>query len=292
MNASFRHSRYILASAALLTLGAGCARESRQAQTPSETFESRAPEGSTADQGSAAQAPGAAHQHGMGHMHGERGATPDERGLQGQQGLGSQQGGLGNQQGAGQATGQGAGQATGQGTGQTTGSTSGFGRTTPGAQANAAADMMSEQELCTQLLQGSALRVENIDRGARIVVTPKNKSDLATVRESVTRIEAKFHPTAHATPRGDEASRCALFDVVETGARATIQEGPNQVSLLLVAADNDDVAELRRQVRAFSGSAGKARPDSGQKQQGSQKQQGEKYHDENLPPDGDQRRLP
>jgi len=272
MNGSFRSSLFVLGSAALLSIAGGCARESKPAQTagPSETFESRTSEGSMGEMGSSDQASGTAHQHGMGHMHTGMGATPDQQDAQVQHGQGQQgqQGqGLQGQQGQG-LQGQGAAQS---GAGQTAAQPGqGFGQTTANAQAHAAADMMSEQELCSQLVQGSAIRVENIERGVRVVLSPKNRGDLAAVRESVQRIEARLQPTAQSTPRGDEASRCALFDVVALGARATISEGPSQVTLLIVATDEKPVAEVRSRVRAFAAGPGAAQTGAGngQKQQG------------------------
>lgn len=127
------------------------------------------------------------------------------------------------------------------------------------------AEAMTEQQLCEQLAQDSTISVQDIDNGVRIILRPKTGRDLAAIREAAQRIEQRMQPMATAAPRGDVASQCALFDVGQLGARASIQERPDEVHLILTTTDTTNVSSLRQRAREFADQSG--RTQQGQQQQ-------------------------
>ncbi|AKT37235.1 hypothetical protein [Chondromyces crocatus] len=113
------------------------------------------------------------------------------------------------------------------------------------------ADAMSEQQLCKQLTEANRLQVQNIDNGVRIVIAPKTGTELTAIRETVQRIESRMAPMSTTSQRGEASTQCKLFDVGQLGARASMQERPNQVHLILTTTDTTNVGKLRQEARSF-----------------------------------------
>lgn len=213
----------MLGAAALMTLGVGCSRHEKPAQSArhraTPAFES---------------------------------AVPAEQGQTGQYGQG--------QAGQGQAGqwGQGQGQAGQWGQGQ-----AGQGQ----------AGMMSEQQMCSSLVQHSNLRVEDIEGGVAIIATPKSGVDLSTLRGDALHIAYTMSPPAgeqRAARPTSASERCALFDLGQTAGRSGVVEQGNEIRILLLAQDTSGVPALRSQTRNFVRQWGQEGVQSGQ---GGQKEQ-------------------
>jgi hypothetical protein len=226
----------MLGAAALMTLGVGCGRGEKPAQSAQRrstpAFESAVP----ADQGQT-------------DLYG-RG-----QGQTGQTGQTDQMGQMGQDQ-----SGQGQGQ-TGQGqTGQ------GQMGQDQGAHAGMAA-MMSEQEMCSSLVQHANLRVEDIEGGVAIIATPKSGVDLSTLRGDALHIAYTMSPPAgeqrSARPTS-AAERCPLFDLGQTAGRSGVIEQGNEIRILLLAQDTTGVPTLRSQTRGFVRQWGQEGVQSGQ----------------------------
>lgn len=127
-----------------------------------------------------------------------------------------------------------------------------------GATQGVAPQAMTELQLCNQLTGGSTLTAQDIDNGVRIVLRPKTGQDVAAIRETAQRIEQRMLPMAAPAPRGDAASQCALFDVGQLGARASIQERPDEVHLILTTTDTANLSSLRQRARDFVEQSGRA----------------------------------
>ncbi|TKC99354.1 hypothetical protein [Polyangium fumosum] len=206
----------MLGAAALMTLGVGCGRGEKPAQSaqqrPTPAFEAAAP----AEQG-----------------------QPSPYYGQGQAG----------QYGQGQAGQWGQGQA-----GQGQGGQAGMG-------------MMSEQEMCSSLVQHSNLRVEDIEGGVAIIASPKAGVDLSTLRGDAIHIAYTMSPPSgeqHAARPTSAAERCALFDLGQMAGRSGLIEQGNEIRILLLAQDASGVPNLRNQTRAFVRQWGQEGVQSGQ----------------------------
>ncbi|MCC6553001.1 MAG: hypothetical protein IT372_08265 [Polyangiaceae bacterium] len=127
----------------------------------------------------------------------------------------------------------------------------GFGVGAPGQQGDS-----GEAMICNELEQTANVRVENTATGAVLIMTPKSGKDMAAVRQVAQRIEARMQPSgqgAQAAPQAGGAAQCALFDIGRAGARATIQETPTSIRLLLTAPDRSGIEEVRRRAKDFAG---------------------------------------
>ncbi|MDI1484789.1 hypothetical protein [Polyangium sp. y55x31] len=203
----------MLGAAALMTLGVGCSRHEKPAQSAQHratpAFES---------------------------------AVPAEQGQMGQYGHGQA-----GQWGQGQA---GQGQAGQWGQGQA-----------------GQAGMLSEQEMCSSLVQHSNLRVEDIEGGVAIIATPKSGVDLSTLRGDALHIAYTMSPPAgeqRAARPTSASERCALFDLGQTAGRSGIVEQGNEIRILLLAQDTSGVPTLRSQTRNFVRQWGQQGVQSGQ----------------------------
>ncbi|MDC0740233.1 hypothetical protein [Polyangium mundeleinium] len=219
----------MLGAAALMTLGVGCGRGEKPAQSaqrrPTPAFEAAAP----AEQGQPSP------------YYGQGQAGQYGQGQAGQYGQG--------QAGQGQAGQYGQGQA-----GQDQGGHAGMG-------------MMSEQEMCSSFVQHSNLRVEDIEGGVAIIASPKAGVDLSTLRGDAIHIAYTMSPPAgeqHAARPTSAAERCALFDLGQMAGRSGLIEQGNEIRILLLAQDASGVPNLRNQTRAFVRQWGQEGVQSGQ----------------------------
>ena len=214
----FRLSCSTLGTVALMIL-AGCGGQPQQPAEP-QTLESMPP-GETGESGQQGEQPGA---------QAEPGAQAGQ-GMMGHEQMGQPQGQPGMGAGA-----QGA---------------------PPGAQPAAPPSPQgdaTEVQICAEIQQNATVRVENIANGAVLIMTPKSGSDLASVRQTAQRVEARMRPADQGgvQPAPQGAAMCALFDVGRVGARATIQETPTSIRLLLTAPDRPSVEQVRRHAREFA----------------------------------------
>jgi len=208
----------MLGAAALMTLGVGCGRSDRPAQSAQQrratpAFESEIP----AEQ----RQPGAPGQGQTGQWgQGQTGETTAPQGQAGQWGQGQ----------------------TGQGP------------MGPGQGAHEGMGMLNEQEMCSSLIQHANLRVEDIEGGVAIIATPKSGVDLSTLRGDALHIAYTMSPPAgdqRAARPTSAAERCTLFDLGQMAGRSGVIEQGNEIRILLLAQDTTGVPTLRSQTRSF-----------------------------------------
>ena len=181
MNAPFRHARFTLGSIALLALATACSKESRPAREPSPTFESRIGE-------STAPAPNAQDVHEHGAMGTMPGVTP------GQTSVPREPGAIPPSQSPGVDRTPMPGSSTDTSLGAPSGSTPDTGAIEP---------MINEREMCDELKIGVNMRIDNVQEGAAIVITPKTGTDLAVVRERAQKIERLVGMINSGNPSGE-----------------------------------------------------------------------------------------
>lgn len=112
-----------------------------------------------------------------------------------------------------------------------------------------------EAALCSALAQQATLRVEDIQGGASLVLTPRTGADMQAVRDAARAFEEQMVRTR---PRGD-GSPCALFELGHAGARAAVSEGPETMRIFITTSDPAQVETIRRQARNFAMSAERER---------------------------------
>ncbi|EYF02513.1 hypothetical protein [Chondromyces apiculatus] len=263
MKASFHRSWFYLGSVALVMVASGCVSDrTRDARSPgrSETFESRAPEASDEGPARPVMAPDyhAMHDDPLG-MHGrprpgldaafpgqpQTDLLPDPRRTDTSRGE-MKMNHLPDQQEPRSAT--------------LAPRSAGQDQTAAGEQVSISPDAMSERQLCQQLAAAGRLEVQDIENGVRIIIAPKTAAELAAVRETAQRIESRMQPGSAAAPRGEPSTQCKLFEVGQLGARASIQERPNQIHLILTTTDTLNVTDVRREARAFVATGSPAPP--------------------------------
>lgn len=112
-----------------------------------------------------------------------------------------------------------------------------------------------EAALCGALAQQATLRVEDIQGGASLVLTPRTEADMQAVRDAARAFEQQM---GSVRPRGD-GSPCALFELGHAGARAAVSEGPDTMRIFITTSDPAQVETIRRQARNFAMSAERER---------------------------------
>ncbi|MRG93964.1 hypothetical protein [Polyangium spumosum] len=133
--------------------------------------------------------------------------------------------------------------------------------------------MLSEQEMCSSLVQHSNLRVEDIEGGVAIIATPKSGVDLSTLRGDALHIAYTMSPPAgeqRAARPTSAAERCPLFDLGQMAGRSGVIEQGNEIRILMLAQDTAGVPTLRNQTRDFVRRWGQEGIQSGQNGQQNQ----------------------
>ena len=193
--------------------------------------------------------------------------TGSQQGQSGQQGTSGMTGGQGQigQPGQYAQQGQGAGQGAGQGNFGEQGSqygSQGFGAGLGEQQQGESAT--SEKVACDALANSAKMRVEDVQGGVSIVVTPKAGQEFSTVRDDARRLENTFHG-AHSAQQGDT---CGIAELARLpSVTAQVIEGNNNMRIQLTTTDDKEVKDLRRIARDEVNNLIKGVKSGGQKQQ-------------------------
>lgn len=121
--------------------------------------------------------------------------------------------------------------------------------------------MMSERQLCTGLAQNANMRVEEVENGVAIVMTPKQGVDPSTLRQHGVHASYMISPPGNQPPQArpqSSAERCSLFDLSSYTARSGVVEQGNEVRIILLGQSAGDVQTLRSQARLFAQEWGQA----------------------------------
>ena len=219
MKRSIKVLGWTLGSAALLTAGLGCSRESRPAQAPTGTssppFESNVP-----TPGTPAPPPGHA---------GEQPPPPP----------GQENAPLPPPPGN-------AGPATPPPPPPEMGAP--HGPEQPGATGG----NESEHQLCDALANDAKLHVEDVQHGVAIVAVPRTGHDISAIRDDSHRIESGIHQHGAEGP-GPEA--CGLFAIGRLpSVNVSVTEGTNSMRIVMTTSNPAEVKDLRRIAREQVGS--------------------------------------
>jgi hypothetical protein len=119
----------------------------------------------------------------------------------------------------------------------------------------------NERALCDSLSQDANMRVEDIQGGVAIVLTPRSGKDLDAVRNDARGIERSLSPgtagsSGRTQPTGE--GRCDLMEIGRQGATTSVIEGPSEVRILMTSPDATASKNLRKQVRDYVRSSTKA----------------------------------
>ena len=108
------------------------------------------------------------------------------------------------------------------------------------------------------------MRVEDVQGGVSIVVTPKAGQEFSTVRDDARRLENTFHG-AHSAQQGDT---CGIAELARLpSVTAQVIEGNNNMRIQLTTTDDKEVKDLRRIARDEVNNLIKGVKSGGQKQQ-------------------------
>ncbi|MDC3952914.1 hypothetical protein [Polyangium jinanense] len=215
----------MLGAAALMTLGVGCGRGEKPAQSaqqrPTPAFEAAVP----AEQGQAGQ-------YGQGQA-GQWG--------QGQAGQGQGQAGQG-QAGQGQAQGQ-AGQ-WGQGMGMM-------------SEQEMCSSFVQHSNLRVEDIEGGVAIIATPKSGVDLSTLRGDALHIAYTMSPPAGEQRAARPTS-------ASERCALFDLGQTAGRSGVMEQANEIRIILLAQDTTGVPALRNQARGFVRQWGQEGVQSGQ----------------------------
>jgi hypothetical protein len=119
----------------------------------------------------------------------------------------------------------------------------------PGATAN-------ERELCNTLAGHAHLKVEDVQNGVVIVMTPRGGADTSIVKDDARRIENGIH----AGPGGAAGESCGLFTLGRLpSAHVQIVDRPGGAGLMITTTNPAEVKDLRREARDDVSNLGKPR---------------------------------
>jgi hypothetical protein len=110
----------------------------------------------------------------------------------------------------------------------------------------------TERQLCDMLSSTAKLRVEDVQGGVAIVLSPKQGQDLATLRDEAHRMESMMRQRP-----GEGGGGCGLLAIGRLpSVTGSISEGQKEVRLVLHTANPAEVKDLRRaahqEVRSLS----------------------------------------
>jgi hypothetical protein len=267
MKRTIRLGGYVV-SLMLGALALGCGGDDKQARSPAgEPFES-----SVAEPRSTYSSSEAGAQSGMSGTTGQSGTT----GSTGTTGTGTSDMGA---TGSTDTTGTGA-----------TGTTTGMGDTGTTGMSGSTSTTGTGQDLCSMIERDATIKVMDMQRGIRLTITPRDASNLSSLRDSLRRIETTGasgsqsgstgsttggHSGSHggSGSQGGSAgggssagSTCALEGLSQFGAQVKVTEQAK--SLRVDITSTSDVTRLRQHVRTMP-QAGGSQGSSGSKQGGS-----------------------
>ena len=103
----------------------------------------------------------------------------------------------------------------------------------------------SERQLCDTLAASAKLRVEDVQNGAAIVLTPKGGHDISSIRDEAHRADTMFHQHA-----GEGTEACGLFSLGRLpSVQTSVTEGKKEVRILVTTSNPAEVKDLRRVAR-------------------------------------------
>lgn len=230
MKVTINHLSVALGSAAILSFAA-CSHNASQPSTPprsaptqtSPTFESNVPS-SQPSMGTMPQQSGSSQ--GYGTEHTDHGAMDH-----GQQNYGSQGQNMPGQQGMEQPS-YGAQDQNLQG------------------QTGTAQGTLNYTELCSSLTEQANVRVDNVQNGVALIITPKAGQTLDTIRDKTTEVERAMSSASNGQPSEGE---CTLFTMAkEPGTTTELSEGSQSIKITVTNQDPNTVKSLRKDAHDFS----------------------------------------
>ncbi len=114
---------------------------------------------------------------------------------------------------------------------------------------------MSERQLCTGLARNASMRVEEVESGVAIIMTPKQGIDPSALRQHGLHASYMITPPVNQPPQArpqSAAERCSLFDLSTYTSRSGVVEQGNEVRIILIGQSAGDVQTLRSQARLFA----------------------------------------
>jgi hypothetical protein len=239
----FARSSMILGSLALFALNVGCSRGSQpKSPQPSPTFESRVseptgeareeePMGAMTPAGPSNRGTqGASPQHGAEGMEGGEGPAGPQDGSQGA---------AGSQGSAGQSA-------------PLPYPTTPMGsEPTQTAPKEGASAPMSERGLCTAMSQDANLRIEDVQGGVAVVMTPRGGTDMDAIRKDARQVERAIGPAAGRHVDAPIEQRCELMEIGRQATSTTVVEGPGEVRIVMTSSDAAGTRSLRQRARAY-----------------------------------------
>jgi hypothetical protein len=124
--------------------------------------------------------------------------------------------------------------------------------------APAAAGAVDERELCNTLSNAAHMKVEDVQNGVSITMTPRGSADLATLRDDARRMESAIHAGPGREATGAES--CGLFTLGRMPSVHTqVVDTASSVILVIATTSPAEVKDLRRQARDEVNNMGKSR---------------------------------
>jgi hypothetical protein len=115
-----------------------------------------------------------------------------------------------------------------------------------------------EHEMCNTLSNAAHLKVNDVQSGVSITMSPKGGTDLPTLRDDARRIEGAIHAGPGREATGAES--CGLFTLARLpGVQTQLVDKANGVVLVITTTNAAEVKDLRRQARDEVGNIGKGR---------------------------------
>jgi hypothetical protein len=110
---------------------------------------------------------------------------------------------------------------------------------------------LSERGVCAALSQDAILRIEDVQGGVAIVMTPRAGADLDAVRLDAHAVEKAASPAAAQKGEQPSGERCELLEIGRQAGTTSMVEGPGEIRILMTSPDAATTRTVRQRAHDY-----------------------------------------